>query len=336
MRRSFAMVDSTSSSRVARLLRGVERAALALAAYLMLRAVFGPGLWPLSLVEPLLPWLALPSFALVLAALIARRWRSVVAHAVIAASWLALFGGTLREREPLQAPDGARIEVLSFNLASGLARIEQLEPFFRRSGADVIALQELDDEEAFELETRLLDVYPHRVLHGIGVPGKGLLSKYPIVSSELFRLRSDRPYLRAVLDVRGAQFTLLDVHIPLEEVLLGPLGVGEQDAAELGRRAAAAAPALLVGDFNATSNMRAYELVRAAGLVESFAERGVGLGPTFPIFLRYRGIPWPRCARIDHIWHTSDFVTLSAALAEDAGSDHRPIRATLVLRSAAR
>ncbi|MCK6445130.1 MAG: endonuclease/exonuclease/phosphatase family protein [Planctomycetes bacterium] len=308
--------------------------AILLAAYLVLRAVFGPRLWPLSLVEPLLPWLALPSIGFVVVALAVRRWRSVVAHAVIAATWLALFGGTLRERPAPAAVGGTRLSVVTLNAASGLARIDDLEPFCRASGADVIALQELDDEEALALETRLLPEYPHRVLHGLGVPGKGVLSKFPIVASDLFRLQSERPYLRVVLDAHGERITVFDVHVPLEEVLLGPFGVAEDDAAELARRAFAAAPALLVGDFNATSNMRVYELVAAAGLVNAFERRGVGLGPTFPIFMRYRHMPWPRCVRIDHVWHTPDFTTLAAEIAPDAGSDHRPLVATLSLNLA--
>lgn len=335
MRRSSAMEAKRPGSRLSALLRSVERMALLLAAYLALRAVFGPRLWPLSLVEPLLPWLALPSVGFVLVALAVRRWRSVAAHTMIAASWLALFGGTLRERPAPPEVVGTRLTVVTLNAASGLARIDALEPFCRASGADVIALQELDDEEALALETRLLVEYPHRVLHGLGVPGKGVLSKFPIVASDLFRLQSERPYLRVVLDVHGARVTVFDVHVPLEEVLLGPFGVAEEDAAELARRALVAAPALLVGDFNATSNMRVYELVAAAGLVNAFAERGVGLGPTFPIFMRYRHLPWPRCVRIDHLWHTADFTTLDAGVAPDAGSDHRPLSATLVLRAAA-
>lgn len=336
MRGSRVMDERARTAWWSSLLRGVERMALALAAYLILRVLIGPRLWPLSFVEALLPWIALPSFGFVLVALVARRWRSVAAHAVIAVGWFLLFGGTLVSRGAPPEVAGTRLTVLTCNLASGLARIDRLEPFFRDSGADVIVLQELDDEEAYELGSRLLDVYPHRDLHGLGVPGKGVLSKFRIVESSLFRLQAERPYLRTVLDVAGERVTLFDVHVPLEEVLLGPFGVAEDDVAELARRTVASAPALLVGDFNATSNMLVHELARDAGLTNAFAERGVGLGATFPIFRRYRGVPWPRCVRIDHVWHTHDFTTLSCEIAPDAGSDHRPLTATLTLRPAAR
>ncbi|MCE9595514.1 MAG: endonuclease/exonuclease/phosphatase family protein [Planctomycetes bacterium] len=321
-----------SSPRLVRWVRGVDRMAFALAVYLLARAVFGPRLWPLSWVEPLLPWLALPSFVFLGLALAARHWRSFAAHAVIAGSWIALFGGSFAANE--KPPTAAeRVEILSFNVASGLARIEQLEPLFRASGADVIVIQELDDEEAGELEHALLDVYPHRVLHGLGVPGKGVLSKFPILESELFRLDATRPYLRAVLDVHGERWTVFDVHLPFEQVALGPFGVAEDDARELARRALAAAPALLVGDFNSTPNMRVHAIVEDAGLVDAFETCGSGLAPTFPVFGRYHSLPWPRCFHLDYVWHTHDLVALDAAVVDAGGSDHRPVRATLARRA---
>ena len=91
---------------------------------------------------------------------------------------------------------------------------------------------------------------------------------------------------------------------------------------------------VLLGDFN-TSPWRAQsQRIEEAGFANAFGKRGAGFGFTFPIFGRWRTRVVPSCVRIDHFWVRAPLVPRACTVGTDAGSDHRPLRAELVLEGA--
>jgi len=302
------------------------------AIYLILRAIFGPVLWPFSVIEPLLLWLCMPSFALLLIALVRRRWTAAAAHAVIAGAWISIFGHFLIP--PPEAPprSGQALEVLSFNVGAGVASYEQIVKLLRVEAADVVLIQELtaDQEHAFGHD--LLELYPHRDLHGLGIDGMGIFSKYPILDAGLLQLDSRRAYQRAVIDIRGERTTLFNVHPGLSRLLFGPSSRNPRDFQSMALEARSAGAAIIAGDFNATENMDLCQLLEVAGLRDAFRGAGRGFGLTFPVFKKYRGLPIPPFVRIDYVWHTEAYVCREARVLEDAGSDHLPLSVVLERR----
>ncbi len=91
------------------------------------------------------------------------------------------------------------------------------------------------------------------------------------------------------------------------------------------------------GDANATSLNVPYRIL-VSRLVNSWKEAGFGLGHTFPgsnvpgsSRPNIWGVPVPMwLARIDYVFHSSDWQVVSARLARfDGASDHRGVIAVL-------
>src|SRR5689334_6982267 len=104
--------------------------------------------------------------------------------------------------------------VMTYNVGNGLARPERLAQVLAASKADIIGLQELTIAQEDALRTELWRVYPYQVLHGAGIPGKGLLSRYPVTCSEKLELFPHRPDLLATLEVGGRELKLIVAHPP--------------------------------------------------------------------------------------------------------------------------
>ena len=92
-------------------------------------------------------------------------------------------------------------------------------------------------------------------------------------------------------------------------------------------------PFIVAGDFN-TSDQDAMYPALAARMIDSFRERGVGFGTSWPspgmlpipVFL-------PPLVRIDYIWHSPGISTRAAWQARTVGSDHLPLVADLVIEA---
>ncbi len=301
-----------------------------LAGYLVLRGVFGPILWPINLIEPLLFWIGLPSLVFWVVALARKRRKSAVAHALIALNWLWLFGHAFGpERSPAS---GEGLCILSFNLAADLAPPARVITLLREARADLVLLQELGPVQGAAIELELATLYPYRDLHPLGIPGMGLLSRHPILEVRMVRADPQRDVQRAVVDIDGVRTTVYNVHADLLHTWLWPFGGGIDVLEQLAQEAVRAAPSIVGGDFNATENMEAYRRLARSGLMDVFHRAGVGPAFTFPVFGRYRSLPLPALARIDTIWCTENFDGGTAEVLADAGSDHYPVLVRLPRR----
>ncbi|MFL7791246.1 MAG: endonuclease/exonuclease/phosphatase family protein [Anaerolineae bacterium] len=318
-------------------LAAVDLYAVLLVLYFLLRIVFGDRLWPVALFSTFLHHLLLPAFIFLPVMLRVRRWPTAVMLAVGVAAFLWLFGGLFFPQLSAPAHTGI-LTVMTYNVANDSIAPGDLVSVLRASGADIIALQELSGEHATAIERDLGDLYPHQALHGYGIPGKGLLSRYPILEEELFYLEAHRlPYLRTVVAVDGEGWgqgeidvTVIVAHPPPPEI--GRLGYSVNPHAvleitSLAQMSKAGGPSILMGDFNMVDQSDNYHILADAGLKDAFRAAGWGFGATWPA---RRMEPLQPVVRLDYIWYSPHIQAVRAWVGPEAGSDHLPVFAELV------
>ncbi len=291
----------------------------------------------------LLHWGLLPSLPALIFLLVKRRWKSVVIWSVPSLAFLFLFGGLfLPGFSPAHVcpPDGSaeciHLRVMTFNvLGASLGGRQSQVDMIRNSDADIIALQEVNQEFVDSIEGQLLDIYPYRILFPSGVAGTGLLSKFPIRDDEVFILTRSASlnHCKAEIDIDGREITVISAHPP------PPLPPGgfrvtasryKETEAIVRMASETEGPLLLMGDFNITDQSMIYPILTNAGFKDSFREVGWGFGSTWPsrILSRDRAVP---VIRLDYTWHTDEFQAQAIRVGPHVMSDHRPVIADLVL-----
>ena len=147
------------------------------------------------------------------AALATHRADLLTGCAAALAVFLFLYGGLfLPRRASVQA--GRSFSVLTYNVMAVRRQAPQLIAALRASGADVIALQELNPRLASALAQQLVAAYPYQLLDPRSTAsGMGLLSRYPlrVMNEQLPGAWLGTPQL-ATLDVAGAAITIINIH----------------------------------------------------------------------------------------------------------------------------
>lgn len=232
------------------------------------------------------------------------------------------------------------LTVMTYNVGAGLANPTRLVEVLRQSGADIVGLQELAPEQSAALADRLRDRYPHQVLHPAGIPGKGIVSRFPVHETELLDLHPGRPDLQARVDAPGGELTVIVAHPPPPRFgrdRARQTALTAQQIADIAAAATRGVPAVLLTDLNRVGWQAAVRQLRGLGLIDAFGEAGRGRGFTLPTrmsHLAYRGHPLgdvalPPLLRVDYVWHTAHFRTMRSWIGAHAGSDHLPVLAVL-------
>ena len=263
-----------------------------------------------------------------------RRWPTATLLAVSGAAFVWLFGSLFIPRNikwGINAPNeqSSTIIVMSYNFGNGLASPDSLITVINGSGADIVAMQDMTLNQIEGLKLGLLNVYPFQVIHGAGISGIGLLSRYPILEDQLFSLRGSNPYLQAKLQVGDDILTVIVVHPPVSFGPGGPDAPSRADLPVLAEMAVKNDTTVLLGDLNFTDQNEGYSCLQRARLVDAFRAAGFGLGLTYPK-RRYSGAPFLPLIRIDYIFVTDDILPVRAWVGEDGGSDHLPVLAELI------
>ncbi len=214
---------------------------------------------------------------------------------------------------------------LTYNVGNGLASPERLALALRASQADLIGLQELTVSQAAALDATLTDVYPYRALFGRGIPGKGLLSRFPFIELKHLEFHPHRPDLHVVVERGGAPMHVLVVHPPPPAPWT--LNARGRQFRRLKAMVDMDDPVLLLGDLNMMRWDQQYRMLRAAGLRDAFFTAGRGPRLTYPT--RRGTLPLIPMVRLDYILHSSELTALDAWVGTDAGSDHLPLFARL-------
>ncbi len=300
--------------------------------YLLARALTGSSLWPVALASHFAHWLLLPAFLLLPLELRLRRRLPAVMNALMVAVFLWWYGALFLPNGSPPA-EARTLTVMSLNVEATSTTPAVLLDLLREAGADIVGIQELSAAQANALDRDLRELYPYQVLHGIGIPGEGLLSRYPIRESEVFLLAGHRlTHIRATVEVDGVPLTVITAHPP-------PLGVhdggyrahpaAQAEIEALVAMATSGGPVILLGDFNTTDQGDLYRLAADAGLVDAFRVAGWGLGLTWPAAPIGGRLALPPLIRIDFVWHTAHFQAVRAWVGPGVGSDHLPVLAEL-------
>ncbi len=257
---------------------GVCVLALLLAVSLGLH-VLVPELFGLSLLfESALPWVGLAIPVVLIAALITRSKGAVIAALVPAVVWGAMFVPAI---VPLSwsapAASGDSLTVASQNVEAGSGTAAESARALAATGAQVIAMQEMDDEGRAAVEGVLSESYPYS--YGIGTVG--VWSAYPIENAQALDLGlgwqrgiaadlSTPSGLVSIYVVHAAS-ARPDDHATRDEMLANLADYVPRDEN---------ARLLMIGDFNAGSSDR-----NMAGLFGTLSEANQtdgGFGFTWP------------------------------------------------------
>ncbi len=236
---------------------------------------------------------------------------------------------------------GPSLTIMTYNVLAWHDHYDAILETIKAENPDILLLQELNNGLASILENELSNDYPFQVLNPVDNPeGIGVISKFPIRQSgkSFPQLWAGGPQVLE-LDWGGEQIILVNIHmspttgiLPLDEAEES-IRSREREAQMLADLAGQSDSVILGGDANTSFLSGAYQII-SSGLTDSFREMGLGFGHTFPgskipesdrphigrLFVP----PW--MTRIDYIFHSDDWSTISARTARfDGVSDHRGV-----------
>lgn len=283
-----------------------------------------------SLVETFLPWCGLFVPVLLAGALWRRSASAVVALLLPVTVWLNLYGGLLVDK----SHSGADLTLVSHNVGADNPDPAATARDLAASGADVLALEELTEQDRGTYEKELATAYPHHTVRGT----VGLWSRLPLSDSGPVDIKQDagplgdaksvdeklgyNRALRTTVTTDQGPLTVYVAH--LGSVRLMPRGGFWTDSRDRGAQALGEAVAadrserlVLLGDLNGTTDDRAL-----AGLTSRLRSAQEAAGDGF-------GFSWPArfpVARIDQIL-VRGVEPRSSWVLPATGSDHLPVAA---------
>lgn len=236
-----------------------------------------------------------------------------------------------------QGPAEAGFRLVTHNLYVRNKRRDDLAAWLRRQDADVIVIQEVDMEMAAVMQAAV-DRYPHQFFgwprNWVERPdqrhllnGLAILSRFPLKDGFVFRqTKWNAPVASARLTLsEGTEVRLVVVHtmnpirrsgLRARNALMSALAEELKDYK---------GPLVVAGDFNATPYTPAFaRFLKAADLTTNRGYPG-----TYPQFAGAFGLP------IDHVLARGVLIADIEAL-DAFGSDHRPLRADLIVPVAKR
>jgi endonuclease/exonuclease/phosphatase (EEP) superfamily protein YafD len=294
-----------------------------------LAGLFAPLGWPFELFVHFRWQLGAAALALLLASLVLRRpWMMAVSFVTVATQWLpgALMSGRASAHEPA-APTCSddRLRVVTANARYANTNHAAMVAWLSRSGADIIALQEVTPEWALALEP-LARIYPYRkVMARDDAYGIALLSRWALDDVWPVDFADDGlPSLVANVDVHGRRLRVIALHARWPVV--PELQVARDRALQQAAALALTQPesTILLGDLNLTPYAPAFaRLVSESGLRDAFA--GEAWRPTWQAGF------WPLALPIDHVLVPRGSCVTEHEIGPDVGSDHRPLQVTLHL-----
>lgn len=274
------------------------------------------------------PLMALTPYAAAgagLAALVLRRKGPSVTAALAGAALAGVVvPRSIARRQP--AALGPVLRVLTVNLLSGQAAGEELVELTRRTGADVLFLQELTEDAVTRLKRAgLSELLPYEMLGiaGYRYRGSGIYARHMLRDGLLIGPSyASQPTARLDLE-SGRSVHLVCVHPH------PPAPPWYWPAAPRWRRELAALPppneipVVLAGDFNATLDHAQFRRLLRLGHVDAASQVGNGLAPTWGPEPRGR----PALLAFDHVLVDPRCAVITTATYPLTGSDHRALYA---------
>ena len=244
------------------------------------------------------------------------------------------------QRQRIAAQDAATITILTYNVSDDNEEVDDLIPWLNQQTADVMALQEVSLGWDERMADALAATYPYHSAYMDTVNWRATItfSRTPFLQTasldalesvytqlclggrtiDFYNVSLDTPFSEGNRDITGISFLDLSLRYNEDHQI-------EQVEQLLAALDESAAPVILAGDFNLTDQSLSYRLL-AARFADSFDEAGSGSGLTWPAAAKY-DLPSfiPPLLRIDYVWHSDQFETQSASVANGVGSDHLPV-----------
>ncbi|GCD46309.1 teicoplanin resistance protein VanJ [Streptomyces paromomycinus] len=272
-----------------------------------------------SLLETFLPWLGLLGVpVLLIAAVLRRSTTAVVALLLPAVVWVSLFGGQVTDKKGT----GGNLTVATHNVDADNPDPAGTARDIVKSGADVVALEELTGDALPKYKEGLAKTYPYRTVQGT----VGLWSKHPISDAAPVNIKMGwtRALRATVKAPDGRQVAFYVAHLPSVRVKLNAGFTANQrddSAAALGEAISkeSIGQVILLGDLNGTMNDRSLAPVTSQ-MRSAQGAAGDGFGFSWPA-----GFPM---ARIDQIMMKGIDPVSSWSLPR-TGSDHLPLAASV-------
>lgn len=325
--------------------------AIGLVGFLLARLLLGDRWW-LAMPANLTPFYFAPLLVLIPLALLARAKWGLLLLLPLAAAGAISYGRYFLPPQPVDV-SGATVRAITLNVSNKPRPLDPIEAWLREQSADLVLLQELPAQ--WDGLQRLRDIYPYVASQQMP-NASAVLSRYPIIETEGFHA-SERgfPYApRAVIDVNGQAIAVYNASLPAPFRSQSRLslhgirsrrvnavwdlltGYDERQRNQelqnlLDRAAGETLPTILGGDFNVSDQSDEYSLL-AEHYRDSFRERGIGFGWTYPAVQAFNLPPIiPAAVRIDYIWHSDGLRAVTAELGQFVTSDHLPLIVELAL-----
>ncbi|MEG3934965.1 MULTISPECIES: endonuclease/exonuclease/phosphatase family protein [unclassified Microcoleus] len=316
--------------------------------YFILKLIFWERLWIIALISTFSPLILFPTFLLPIigVSIIKKRWFTIISAiaCILLISWLHIkyFSPT-----PINITNSQpSIKILSHNVRWYKTQSPSLLKLIQKQKPDIIFLQEIVSKHTERAFTWLKADYPYQ----IGTPPVGILSKYPIVSSEILHLAGHREtQQRAIIKFNEQEVVIYNMQatgpwfkryrigrfLQIPVYTYGKRAPEIQDLVQRVERETL--PVIVAGDFNMTDETQDYDSVQKV-LQDAFRKSGFGFGFTWPHgwelkFLVKRSnwrLNYPVC-RIDYIWYSKQWGAKSSSVLEATESDHLPVAAELIL-----
>ncbi len=322
--------------------------------YLVLRFFFKSQWGLLALMSNFIPVILLPVVIVPIVGYKRRDWLLTIAGTLLIVFLLVEYGNRFLPKSVRQISDEPRLTVLSHNTGQNLPEYKRRYDLILQSNADIVLLQEITEEFMQSYGTGLAVQYPYIAIGPLQTDrdqavGMALLSKHPIVSVSDFKLAEDGLVFqqRAVVNYKGDEIAVYNVHTTFpwfywdRETFFGVLPMPVYDDSvrdiEISKLAELIqdeqTPVLIGGDFNFGDQSDDYHVLLGTGVTDAYRKAGYGFGFTWPVnrtpSLDIKpAIPF---IRVDYVFHSVDFSTVSSRVLDETGSDHRPVWVELMI-----
>jgi len=313
---------------------------LSVAGFWLLRWLVGESWSLIALFNSFAHLLLIPALILMPLALLLRQRALIVILLPAPLIFLLNYAPVFMPR-PARAEAGD-LRLMTYNLKAQTDDLDPALSIIREVDADVVALQEVTDAMAARIETDLAEIYPYRAIHsqpGNSVVGQAVLSRYPLLTDEFWRVNLAAQ--RVTFNIDGRVVALYNAH-PMQP---GGFAMRAEDISDILARAENdTGPVVLAGDFNMSDQSEDYRRV-ASAYHDAYRTAGWGMGFTFPADLPFFGSRmaqppevvrfFPPLVRLDYVFHNDHLETMSARVwPESGGSDHLPVVVTLAFAEA--
>lgn len=298
---------------------------------------------PSSLVFPLIALaylvrtLSLHAGLIVLALLPAviwlRRWRLAGAVALVGAWCVA---PALWDYRPHSAPavTGEPLKLMTCNLLRLNRHVDEIADEVLATAPDVVCFQECSQRWHDGLTARLAERYPYRIFRARRFDmGLAIYSRQPLDGASNVTDWGDDPPaqpLRTELTLGSRRIALYNIHMYQPWPWHNMAWHQRQLAGLLASLRQETLPFVLAGDFNSTPTSPTLARLEKTGLADAWHMAGWGRGSTWPDVRLMRHLPG---IRIDHVYLSPQLACTACAVGVGAGSDHRPVTATIGFRT---